>query len=152
MSTRNLPGTKGGRRLRLTSQPSASRLSRKCGSLDVSQPYGPSRLVTGLALLFLTTVQYSVPSHVPSILTLLWLPPYPYLSLVHSQGSRVRSSRPVVFLCFISFLASHKMCYLKSIQNYIYCADCDLLGCDAVYSGWRVSTFRRYMLPSTLYI
>jgi hypothetical protein len=57
MSTRNLPGGKGRRVNLTTSPPPVSPLSRKCGNLDVPQPYGPPRPVIGTALLFTLSQQ-----------------------------------------------------------------------------------------------
>jgi hypothetical protein len=53
MRTRNIPGVKRGRSVRLANLPlSSSQVSRKCENLDVLPPFGPPRRVIGIALLF----------------------------------------------------------------------------------------------------
>jgi hypothetical protein len=52
MSTRNIPGGKGRPARKAVSPPSVRLLSSICGNLDVSQPYRPSRPVTGIELPF----------------------------------------------------------------------------------------------------
>jgi hypothetical protein len=52
MSTRNLPGDKGRPTRRANNLTIIYELSKKCGSLDVSQPYGLPEPVTGIALPF----------------------------------------------------------------------------------------------------
>jgi hypothetical protein len=52
MSTRKcFRGVERGRRIRLTSPPPVSLLSRKYGIQDISQPYRPPQPVAGIALL-----------------------------------------------------------------------------------------------------
>jgi hypothetical protein len=52
MSTRNLPGGKVHPTHKPNNLTSVSRLSRKCGSLDISQPFEIPRPVTGIAIPF----------------------------------------------------------------------------------------------------
>jgi hypothetical protein len=82
MSTRNLPGVKGGRRVRLTNwPPSVSRLSKKMWSLDVSQPNEPPRPVTGITLPF--CLLYSVKTNQKTYFT--WQFDFVYVHFLYDE-------------------------------------------------------------------
>jgi hypothetical protein len=53
MSTRNIPGGKGGRCIRLTTYHNSVPLSRNLGALNFLDPSGPARPVTGVLYLYL---------------------------------------------------------------------------------------------------
>jgi len=56
MSTRSIPGGKGGRCVSLTTLPPSCAVVKKSGNLDFLQPSGPPQDCNGTDLLFFTSV------------------------------------------------------------------------------------------------
>jgi hypothetical protein len=91
MSTRNIPGGKGRPALKADNlMANCERFSRKWLSLDASQPYGPPRSVTGIALFFTIFIKRSI----QKLLTRNF---YPLFFSCFSLYSEVRVSYKLAF-------------------------------------------------------